>query len=80
MQQQLLSAARPLPEAPPRAPGAGDLGPAKAESSARWRARRSGLTDPQGAGCSCRMTSVTATGRRALHRVAANYQAGMCEA
>src|SRR5215813_1524452 len=37
-QEQLVSAARPRPEAPPRAGGAGDLGPAKAESSARGRA------------------------------------------
>jgi len=33
-----------VPEAPPSARGAGDLGPAKAESSVRWRARRSGIT------------------------------------
>ena len=32
--EELWSAARPLPEAPPRARGAGDLGPAKAESPA----------------------------------------------
>src|SRR5713101_5060548 len=37
-QEQLVSAAHPRPEAPPRAGGAGDLGPAKAESSARGRA------------------------------------------
>jgi hypothetical protein len=37
-QEQLGSAAHPRPEAPPPASGAGDLGPAKAESSARGRA------------------------------------------
>src|SRR2546423_657262 len=38
MQEQLVSVARPLPEAPPRARMAGDLGPAKAESSVLGRA------------------------------------------
>jgi hypothetical protein len=37
-QEQRVSAAHPRPEAPPRAGGAGDLGPATAESSARGRA------------------------------------------
>jgi hypothetical protein len=37
-QEQLESAARPLPEAPPRARETGDLGPAKAESPALGRA------------------------------------------
>ena len=37
-QEQRASAAHPRPEAPPRAGGAGDLGPATAESSARGRA------------------------------------------
>src|SRR5438132_13447449 len=41
-------AARPLPEAPPQARGAGDLGPAKAESPARGRARLAGITAPRG--------------------------------
>src|SRR5262245_19326073 len=36
--EQRASAAHPRPEAPPRAGGAGDLGPATAESSARGRA------------------------------------------
>jgi len=36
--EQLVSAAHPRPEAPPRAGGAGDLGPATAESSACGRA------------------------------------------
>jgi hypothetical protein len=31
MDEQLLRTTRPLPEAPPRGAGAGDLGPAKAE-------------------------------------------------
>src|SRR3989442_13658688 len=41
-------AARPLPEAPPQARGAGDLGPAKAESPARCRSRLACITTPRG--------------------------------
>ena len=52
---------------PLRYEGAGDLGPAKAESSARWRARRSGIIDPRGAGFSCPVTAVSETGRRAVY-------------
>ena len=47
MSGQFLSAARLLLEAPPRARGADDLGPAIAESSVLWRARLSGVTDPR---------------------------------